>query len=605
MPAKKLKISRQNTKSMHIAVVSNTKKGKTYVSKFLRHSYRDKDGRAQKETLACLSSLPDAITDMMSAMLKGKRVGVIDECFEIVKAKIHGPSQAVHRVMQRLDLSGLIGGKNKKYQRIILTIIGARILFPEPKAPTLRLLQDTTLPSLVGMDPTIHVNEIYHAMDWLEDRQDAIQKKLGEALFGKRDGVALYDLTSTYFEGQKCTMARRGHNRDKKSGKVQINVGLLCNAQGCPVATTVHEGNVSDTRTFMSEVFRLKKDFNVEQILVVGDRGMITGTRIKELRNIAGVGWISALKSVSIAKLIRTGHLTEFPQKQDYDWREITSDLFPDERLVACFNPDLAKKRAYTREDLLRATCRALLKIRASYKKGTLLQDDIGYAVGQVINSFKMKKHFRWYVDQATGRFRFHRTKDTIAFEKKLDGIYVIRTSTDHTLSAEECVLRYKSLAQVERAFRYLKTTRLLMRPIFHYREDRVKAHVFICMLAYFVEWHMRQAWRELTFAEEEDDDFSVFRNPVKGKSRSEVCQKKNQRKKLADGSEVHSFSTLLHSLITITFNDCKFHDSKINSDILKIKAKPDAQQKRALDLLDQKIPKMSFSKRGSGYYSA
>ena len=598
-------------KSMHIATVVNKRKEKTYVSKFLRHSFRDEQGRVQKKTLACLSDLPDNITDIMSAMLKGKLVVEVDRHLEITDSEIYGPSQAFFTAWTRLDMRSLLGrGRHhSKEKRIIGAVIGARILFPDSKLATTRLWKNTSLPRLMGLDFPITEDDIYRAMDWLITQQDRIEEKLSRALFDSKEALALYDLTSTYFEVEKCVIARRGYNRDQKKNKLQINIGLLCNAQGCPVAVSVHEGNVSDSTTLLDEVKRLQERTKLSCVCVVGDRGMITGKQIKELRQMPGVSWISALKSQSIQSLFQKGDLLPFTSDQ-HAFVELSSDLFPGERLIACYNPDLASKRTKTRRVLIRETFMLLVKLRSDYRKGLIEKEKVSFRLGEVLNSYKMKKHFRWSMNKKTGRFSFKRNRLKILSEESLDGIYVIRTADTQQMSARECIERYKSLALVERAFRHLKTSRLMIRPVYHYKEDRVRSHVLLCMLAYFVEWHMKQAWNDLIFAEsleesedeENDDSFSIRVNPVEPREPSVEAKRKAQTKKILDGSEVHSFSTLLESLNNIVYTQCRFKGvagvdvgGENEKEKFTLTSRPSREQKRALNLL-KNIPARSFS---------
>jgi transposase len=351
-------------------------------------------------------------------------------------------------------------------------------------------------------------------------------------------------------------LAKLGYNRDGKSGLLQVNYGLLTDARGCPVAVSVYEGNVTDSKTLMPEVKRLREDFGIEQFVLVGDRGMISSKAIGELRQSDGVGWITALKSVSIRALVDQGNL-QLGLFDEVNLVELSSPEYPGERLVACRNPQLAKLRAHKRQELLAATERNLDKIKARVDAGKLVgSDEIGLRVGKVVNQYKVSKHFELTIGDRT--FTFMRKLAAIAAEAALDGIYIIRTSVSAAqMDAPSCVRNYKSLAQVERAFRSLKTIDLKVRPIHHRKADRVRAHIFLCMLAYYVEWHMREAWRELMFADT-DQQAKARRDPVAPAQRSQAAQHKAARHTLDDGTPAHSFSTLLVDLAGIVRNTCR-----------------------------------------------
>ena len=431
-------------------------------------------------------------------------------------------------------------------------------------------------------------DDLYAAMDWLLARQEAIQKKLA-ARHLSEGGLVLYDLSSSYFEGSTCPLAKLGHNRDGKSGLLQVNYGLLTDARGCPVAVSVYEGNVSDSKTLMPEVKRLREDFGIEQFVLVGDRGMVSSKAIGELRETDGIGWITALKSVSIRALVEQGQL----QLGLFDERnliELSSPEYLGERLVACRNPQLAKLRALKREELLGATERNLEKIKARVDAGKLAgRDEIGLRVGKLINQYKMAKHFELAIGENT--FTFARKHEAIAAEAALDGIYIIRTSVDATrMDSADCVRNYKALANVERAFRSLKTVDLKVRPIHHRTADRVRAHILLCMLAYYVEWHMREAWRELMFADI-DQAAKATRDPVAPAERSHAALNKLASHTVDDGTPAHSFSTLMAELATIVRNTCRTPSAGPEAPTFDIVTTPNATQRHALDLIKQIRP--------------
>jgi len=426
-------------------------------------------------------------------------------------------------------------------------------------------------------------DDLYAAMDWLLQRQDIIQKKLA-ARHLSAGGLVLYDLSSSYFEGTTCPLAKRGYNRDGKHGMLQVNYGLLTDARGCPVAVSVHEGNTSDSTTFMPEVQRLRTDFGIERMVMVGDRGMISQKAIDEMRETDGIGWITALKSVSIRALIEQGQL-QLGLFDDRNLFELSAPDYPGERLVACRNAQLAKLRAHKREALLCATEKSLAKIKASVSAAKLAgKDNIGVRVGKIINQYKVAKHFELVIGDTA--FSCQRKPDSIAAEAALDGIYIIRTSVPATrMEAADCVRNYKSLANVERAFRSLKTIDLKVRPIHHRLADRVRSHIFLCMLAYYVEWHMREAWRELMFADT-DQQAKATRDPVAPATRSKAALDKIARHTLNDDTPVHSFGTLMAELATIVRNTCRTQQTAENAPTFELLTNHNPKQQRAMELL-------------------
>ena len=390
-------------------------------------------------------------------------------------------------------------------------------------------------------------DDLYAAMDWLLAGQDTIQKKLA-ARHLRDDGLVLYDLSSSYFEGVCCPLARRGYSRDGKRATVQVNYGLLTDERGCPVAVSVtfsgHGGNTSDSKALMPQLKRLREAFGIGRLGVVGDRGMISQKAIDEMGQDAGVDWITALRSASIRTLVEQKHL-QLGLFDERNLLEISSPDFPGERLLACRNPELARLRAHTRDELLLATEQNLQKIKLRVDAARLVgQDKIGVAVGKCVNQYKVAKHFELEVGENS--LTFSRKAGPIALEAALDGLYIIRTSVKaERMDAPACVRTYKSLAQVERAFRLLKTMDLKVRPIHHHLECRVRAHIFLCMLAYYVEWHMREVWRELMFADE-DQAAKATRDPVAPVRRSEAAMKKACSHTLIDGTPVHSWHSLM-----------------------------------------------------------
>ncbi|MFZ5507575.1 MAG: IS1634 family transposase [Pseudomonadota bacterium] len=565
---------------MHIHVVPNRGSPPTVL---LRESYRE-GSKVGKRTLANLSSLSPAQIEAVRAALRGEALQPLAQCFEAIASPSHGHVQAVALAQQRLGLASLVASKPCRERDLVLAMVAARIVAPHTKLATTRWWHTTTLANEFGVADASE-DDLYAAMDWLLARQDTIQKKLA-ARHLSEGGRVLYDLSSSYFEGTTCPLAKLGYSRDGKKGLLQVNYGLLTDARGCPVAVSVYEGNVADSQTLMPEVTRLREDFGIRQLVLVGDRGMISNKAIDELRETDGIAWITALKSVSIRALVEQGHL----QLGLFDERnlvELNSPDYPGERLVACRNPELAKLRTHKREELLAATERNLAKIKARVDAGKLAgQDEIGLQVGKVVNQYKVAKHFELAIGDNT--FSFARKRDAIAAEAALDGIYIIRTSVaDEQMDAADCVRNYKSLANVERAFRSLKTIDLKVRPIHHRKADRVRAHIFLCMLAYYAEWHMREAWRELMFADT-DQAAKATRDPVAPALRSKAAQAKAARHTLDDGTPVHSFSTLMAELATIVRNTCRTPNAGPDAPTFEVLTTPNAKQQRALELLQQ-----------------
>jgi transposase len=563
---------------MHIHVVPNRGSPPTVL---LRESYRE-GSKVLKRTLANLSSLSAAQIQAIRATLRGESLQPVAQSFEVIASPSHGHVLAVTLAMQHVGLASLLAAKSCRERDLVLAMVAARILAPHTKLATTRWWQTTTLPEEFGVLDADE-DDLYAAMDWLLAHQNTIQKKLASRHLSE-GGLVLYDLTSSYFEGSCCPLGKLGHNRDGKSGLLQVNYGLLTDARGCPVAVSVYEGNVTDSKTLMPEVARLREDFGIEQFVLVGDRGMISSKAIAELRQTDGIGWITALKSVSIRALVEQGHL-QLGLFDEVNLVELSSPEYPGERLVACRNPELAKLRAHKREELLAATERNLDKIKASVDAGRLLgSDKIGVRAGKVVNQYKVAKHFELTIEADS--FTFVRKLDAITAEAALDGIYIIRTSLSATqMDAPDCVRNYKSLAQVERAFRSLKTVDLKVRPIHHRKADRVRAHIFLCMLAYYVEWHMREAWRELMFADT-DQQAKATRDPVAPAKRSQPAQAKAASHTLEDGTPAHSFSTLLADLAGIVRNTCRTPQAGPDAPTFQVITTPSAKQHQAFELL-------------------
>jgi transposase len=563
---------------MHIEVVPNRTSPPAVL---LRESYREGD-RVRKRTLANLSALS---VDQISAIrraLKGEKLVPVAELFEIVRSVHHGHVQAVLTAIKQLGFESLIASRPCRERDLIVAMVTARILEPASKLATTRWWHTTSVAEVFGVADADE-DDLYAALDWLITRQDHIEKKLA-ARHLHEGGLVLYDLTSSYFEGKTSPLAALGHNRDGKSGKLQVNYGLLTDPKGRPVAVSVFEGNTGDPTTLLPQVEKLKKTFAIETIVLVGDRGMISQKQINEIKQTEGIDWITALRTGAIRKLVDGGHI-QFGLFDQRNLFELTHPSFPGERLVACRNEELARSRAHKRHSLLEATSRELEKVRGMVSRGRLKgKDAIGVRIGKVVDKYKVSKHL--VLDIRDDGFDFHLDENKISEEAGLDGIYVIRTSVSaQRLPTDDVVRSYKILSQVERAFRSFKTIDLEVRPIRHRLEDRVKAHIFLCMLAQYVVWHMTDAWRSLLFCDE-DQEAKKTRDPVAPAKRSERALDKVHSKVLTDGSTVHSFQTLLKELSTIVRNVCRRPGASIAEATFEVVTTPNSTQQRAVDLL-------------------
>ena len=568
------------TGTAHVVTTTRTYKDQVYRTHLLRRSYRE-DGKVKNETLGNLSHLPDELIEIIRRSLHGETFVPVASAFEITRSRPHGHVQAVGAAMASLELASLLGSRPSPERDLVLAMIAARIIAPHTKLATTRWWHTTTLAEDFGVAEADE-DDLYAAMDWLLARQDRIQKKLA-ARHLSAGALVLYDLSSSYFEGSCCPLAKLGYSRDGRKGMLQVNYGLLTDARGCPVAVSVHEGNTCDSTTFMPAVHKLREDFGIERVVMVGERAMVSQKAIAEMGEIDGIGWITALKSVSIRALVEQGHL-QLGLFDERNLLELSSPDFPGERLVACRNPELAKLRIHKREELLAATEASLAKIKARVDAGKLAgKDEIGLRVGKLINQYKMAKHFELAIGD--NAFTFARKTDAITAEAALDGLYIIRTSVPTAqMDSGECVRNYKWLANVERAFRSLKTIDLKVRPIHHHTADRVRAHIFLCMLAYYVEWHMREAWRELMFADTEQQA-KATRDPVAPAKRSKKALLKAARHTLEDGTPVHSFATLMAELATLVRNTCRAPNAEANAPTFELITNAQPLHLRALAL--------------------
>lgn len=570
---------------MYIDVVPNRNSPPAVL---LRESVRE-GPKIHKRTLANLSHWAPAQVELLRRVLRGETLVAPEEAFEIVRTRPHGHVAAVLGTLRRLGLERLLAAEPSRERNLSVAMLVARVLDPRSKLATARGLSDETLFSSLGEAlgvETADEDELYRAMDWLLPRQPRIETALAKRHL--RDGaLVLYDVTSTYFEGRTCPLAHLGHDRDGKPGKLQIVFGLLTDAEGCPVAVEVFEGNTADPKTLAAQIQKVRVGFALTRVVFVGDRGLLTEARIREeLRPIDGLAWITALRAPAIRQLVDSGAL-QLSLFDEQDLAEITSPDYPGERLIVCRNPLLAQERARKREDLLQATERELTKIAQATqraKRPLRGQARIALRVGRVLGRFKMRKHFR--IEITDTLFRFERDAERLAQETALDGIYVIRTSVPaQALAAEATVRAYKRLSTVERAFRSFKSIDHLVHPIHHRLADRVRAHVFLCMLAYYVEWHMRRALASMLF--EDDDPAGGEAQPtsvVRPAQRSLRAHRKAQTKRTDEGAPVHSFQTLLQDLATVAKN--RVRPKATGAVAFDMITTPTPLQQRAFDLL-------------------
>jgi transposase len=553
----------------------------------LRESLRQ-GGKVVKRTLANLSAWPAAQIHALRRVLKGEALVSISEAFQIQRAAPHGHVAAALGTVRRLGLEPILSRSACPERSLVVAMIVARILEPSSKLATARGLHPETatssLAAVLGLEEAVDEVQLYRSLDWLLERQPSIENTLAKRHLSE-GSLVLYDVSSTYFEGRHCPLAHFGHSRDERSGNLQIVFGLLTNLEGCPVAVEVFQGNTGDPKTVAAQVSKLRQRFHLKQVILVGDRGMLTSARIREdLRPQEGIAWISALKSIQIQVLVQGGHL-QLSLFDQQDLAEIQHPSYPGERLIACRNPLLAEERSRKRNELLEATEKQLKRIaEATRRKRRPLRGrkEIGLAVGKILGRYKMGKHFRLFIEEDA--FRHERKQNSIEREAALDGIYVIRTSVPaEALSSEKVVGHYKRLSEVERAFRSLKSVDLKIRPIYHHLADRVRAHVFLCMLSYYVEWHMRRALAPILFDDDDPEAAASARQSIVGPAeRSPKAKSKDLCKRTEEGLPVHSFQTLLKDLATLTRNEVSVGDQTLH-----MLSTPTLVQQRALDLLN------------------
>jgi hypothetical protein len=554
----------------------------------LRESYRD-GGKIKKHTIANLSDWPTEIVEGLRTLLKGGKVTPADhETIIVRRALPHGHVAAALGTLRDIGLDRVLGPPRNRCRDLVIAMIVARLIAPASKLATARMLDPLTAASslgdVLGLGP-VDEDELYVALDWLGERQEAIEKALARKHL--HDGtLVLYDVSSSYLEGRCCELARLGYNRDGKKGKLQIVYGLLCAPDGCPVAIEVFEGDTGDPRTLAAQIDKVKKRFALDRVALVGDRGMITQARLDAEVAPAGLDWITALRAPAIRALVEAGTLqmSLFDQR---DMAAITSPDYPGERLIVCRNPDLARERTRKRQDLLAATEADLAVIAAAVRRDRNPlrgEAEIALKVGAVVNRHKMAKHFELVVAETS--FSFHRKVEAIAAEAALDGIYVVRTNLPKkALDDATTVGAYKSLARVERAFRSLKTVDIHLRPIFHWTASRVRAHVLLCMLAYHVEHHMRAKLAPMLYDETDHEAAAAMRASIVAKAeRSEAAKRKQTTGRTDDGLPVHSFQSLLADLAT--YSRIQASTTLNDKYVFTLHTRPTTIQQRAFELL-------------------
>lgn len=531
--------------AVHVVTTRRHYKDRVYETHLLRRTYRE-GGKVKNETLANLSHLPDDLVELIRRRLRGEQFLSAADAFEVERSLPHGHVACVLAMARQLELPRLLDRSPSKERSRALAMLCQRVLEPGSKLACTRALAQSTLAEELGVEG-VDADELYAAMDWLLERQPAIEARLARRHLAEGT-LVLYDVSSSYFEGRTCPLAGRGLSRDRRRGSLQIVYGLLCCPEGRPIASEVFPGGVHDDKTLLSQVERLRRRFGIATVVLVIDRGMVTKANLEALAKEEGIAWISALKAPQVKKLVKEGSL-QLSLFDELNLAEIESPDYPQERLVVCRNPLVAADRRRTREELLAATERLLAPIKARVEAGTLRGTaKIALAVGEVVNKRKVRKHFELEIEDE--RFAYARKQAQIDEEAALDGFYVLRTNVSAAeLSGPEVVRSYKALTQAERAFRTLKGLELELRPIHHRREERVRAHVFLCMLAYYLEWHLRKAWAELLF---DDERPPLPDDPVAKAERSPEAKRKASTQRTAAGETCHSFRSLIDELALV-----------------------------------------------------
>ena len=569
---------------MHVVKVVSRRGLTEYTSFLLRQSYRE-GTKVKKRTLANLSMLPLPVIEAIRQGLAGETLLPAQDLLSIERSWPHGHVAAVLGTARKLGLEALVDSRPSRQRDLVLAMVAARVLHPASKLATTRLLDTTSLGQTLGVAEATE-DELYGALDWLLGRQPAIEQRLAKRYL-EPGGLALYDLTSVYLEGEHCPLARYGYSRDGKPGKLQIEVGLVTNAAGVPVALEAFAGNTGDPATFQSQVQKVKDRFGVKEVVWVADRGMLTSAQVEQLQQVVGSRWVTALRAPAIQQFVAAGSI-QLSFFDTHNLAEVSHPDYPNERLVVCHNPLLAERRAHKREALLVATERDLAQVAAMVVRGAAggrggLRGAaaIGERVGRVVNAHQVAKHFTRTITD--GSFSYARNQESIAQEAALDGLYVLRTNvTAERLDTAGVVLAYKSLAHVERGFRHFKLSGLEVRPVYHYREQRVRAHLLLCMLAYWVQREMEQALAPLLFMDEAPP---ARPDPVAKAPRSAAATRKDQTKHTEDGLVVQSFRTLMAHLATLVKNRVVSRAGEHRT-AFELLTQPTPLQQRTFDLL-------------------
>lgn len=538
---------------MYIDSVPNRKSPPTVL---LRKTYRE-GKRVKKKTIANISDWDEELIVSFDKLLKGAKAIFPDEVFSIKRSLPHGHIELIYTAIKKLGLDTVLSSRPCRERSLVLAMIINQLIYSDSKLSSISRWENTTITEQLGVKPTDE-DELYEAMDWLYERIERIENKLAKRHL--QNGChMLYDISSSYYEGHSCSLIQYGHNRDNKKGKKIIVYGMLTSQTGCPIAIEVYPGNTSDPKTVIDQVEKMRKRFKLEKIILVGDRGMLTQTQLDKLKEYPGIGWITALRSEAIRQLVEHQHI-QLSLFDEQNIAEIQSELFPGERLVVCHNPIVEEYRRNKREDLLQATEKHLEKIKKqvqSRKKKQLSATEISMKVGRVIDKHKMKKHFILTIED--GHFSYCRNEQTIKQEASLDGIYIVRTNQPaEVLSYEDVVRSYKDLSKVEKVFRTMKSVDIRVRPIRHRLEERVKSHIFICMLAYYVEWHLRKMLASLIFDDEELENNRKTRDAVASPCPSQTALRKKRLHYNEDNLPVQSFASLLDHMATKTWNICE-----------------------------------------------
>jgi transposase len=554
----------------------------------LRESWRE-GSRIHKRTIANLSDWPTERVDGLRRLLRGERLVSADNLFLIERSLPHGHVAAVLGTMRTLGIERLLDRGASRERDLVMAMISAQLLHHSSKLADTRLWHTTSLGQQLGVEDADE-NDLYQALDWLLKRKDRIEARLAKRHLSE-GGVVYYDVTSSCYEGHTCALAKLGYNRDGRKGVASIVYGTLADAEGRPVGLEVYPGDTADPTTLIEQVVKLRERFGMERVVVVGDRGMVTQAQIERLREYPGVGWITTMRAPAIRELLENGQL----QPSLFDKRnlaEVHSADYPGERLIACYNPLMAEERSRKRSELLQATEKRFAAIKAEVARRTktpLTAVQIAVKVGKVLDSYKVGKHFD--VTIADGHLQWTRKQKQIELEGKLDGIYVVRTSEPPSvLPGREAVRQYRNLSRVERIYRTLKGVEILVRPIRHRTEDHVRAHLFLCMLAYYVEWHMRQALKPLLFDDEELEAARRTRDPVARAESSDSAKAKKESLKTKEGLPAHSFSTLLQVLASCCQCHCRLREGGPETSFLQV-TQLDELQRRAFDLLELPYP--------------